>query len=131
MGMYTELHLNCELKEDVPDSVVAILQYMLRDKPEAEIPELPDHLLFKTHRWSAMLRCDSYYFAADTHSTLRFDDIGNSYYLCIRCNLKNYDDEIKRFVDWVMPYIDGLDGDFLGFSRYEQTETPTLIYLKR
>lgn len=75
-----------------------------------------------------MLRCDSYYFDADTHSTLRFDDISDSYYLCIRTNLKNYGQEIRHFVDWIMPYLDKFEGEFLGFSRYEETEEPTLIY---
>ena len=30
MGMYTELHLNAELKRDVPDEVTDTLIYMLR-----------------------------------------------------------------------------------------------------
>ena len=77
-----------------------------------------------------MLNSDSYYFAADTHSTLRYDNIGQCYYLCIRCNLKNYSNEIEKFVDWVMPYIRAYEEDFLGFSRYENTEQPTLIYMK-
>ena len=75
-----------------------------------------------------MLRMDSYYFSADTNSTLRFDDISNAYYLCIRTNLKNYDNEITEFIDWIKPYLNKLDGDFLGFSRYEETEIPNLIY---
>lgn len=130
MGMYTELHFNVELKEDVPPEVVAVLKYMLNRESNAVEPPLPDHPLFQCFRWRGMLQCDSYYFRADTHSTLRFDDIGRSYYLCIRCNLKNYDDEIEKFVDWIMPYIDAIDGDFLGFSRYEETEVPTLLYYK-
>lgn len=93
-----------------------------------EPTNLPDHPLFDTERWGTMLQCDSYYFVADTYSTFRFDDIGQSWYLCVRCNLKNYDNEIEKFVDWIMPYIDAREGDFLGFSRYETTETPTLIY---
>jgi len=131
MGMYTELHFNCELPKDTPPSVLAVLRYMLREQGDRDVPTLPDHPLFQTSRWAVMLGCDSYYFSADTHSTLRFDECGDSYYLCIRTNLKNYDNEIEKFVDWISPYIDGFDGDFLGFSRYEQTETPELIHLKK
>lgn len=126
MGMYTELHLNCELKKDVSTEALNILQHML-DNAES-IGELPDHPLFRTERWNWMLRSDSYYFQADTHSTLRWDDISNQYYLCIRCNLKNYDNEINLFVDWITPYIDAIDGDFLGFQRYENDDDPTLLY---
>lgn len=127
MGMYTALHYAAELKSDVQQEVIDVLNYMLAgDKPQQ--PSLPDHPLFTTARWEWMLLCDSYYFDADTHSTLRYDDIANSYYLTIQCNLKNYDDEIEKFCDWIKPYIDKEPGDFLGYSRYEEAETPTLIY---
>lgn len=129
MGMYTEFHFNVELIENVPQEIIDILNYMLNKGTQEPLPE-PDHPLFKTSRWRRMLRSDSYYFAADTHSTLRYDDIGHSYYLCIRCNLKNYDNIIEKFIDWIMPYLYQYPEDFLGFSRYENTEQPTLIYMK-
>jgi hypothetical protein len=132
--MYTEFHFNASLKRDVPPVVVATLQLMVdqptgMDWPEPQADEpLLQHRLFTSTRWHYMLACDSYYFDADTHSTLRFDDIWKCYYLCIRTNLKNYEGEIEAFIDWIMPYLDKEDGNFLGFSRYEETETPTLIY---
>ncbi len=130
MGMYTEIHFNSELSKEIPDDVLAILKYMLGEIDFDDAPTLPDHELFSTSRWTIMLRMDSYYFDADTHSTLRYDDIAHNYYLCIRSNLKNYDGEIEKFVSWIMPYLDKYNGDFLGFSRYEETEEPTLIYMK-
>ena len=130
--MYTELHYNVELKSDVPAEVLAALRTMLYDTLDAEgnpcHESKPDHPLFKTDRWQVMLRMDSYYFSADTHSTLRFDKIANQWFLCIRCNLKNYTGEIEAFIDWIDPYVDAFRGNFLGFYRYEETEEPTLIY---
>ena len=126
MGMYTEFHFNSRLRVDVPQDVIAILEYMLGG---GEKPAPPNHPLFATDRWDFMLRSDSYYFDADTHSTLRFDDISRAYFLCIRCNLKNYTGEIQAFLSWITPYLDGSDGNFLGFSRFEEVDTPTLIYL--
>ena len=126
MGMYTELHFNAELRRDTPPEVLEVLRFMLGEV-EAQ-PQLPDHALFSAPRWRMVFRCDSYYFDADTHSTLRFDDISCSHYLCIRANLKNYDDEIDKFVDWITPYLDKREGDFLGFKRYEEDEDPTLIH---
>ena len=73
MGMYTELHFNAELRKDVPQEVLNVLSYMLDS--DKDRPALPDHPLFRTQRWLFMLTCDSYYFDADTHSTLRFDEI--------------------------------------------------------
>lgn len=126
MGMYTEFHYNTQLKEDIPQDVLSILQFMLGE--DERCPTLPKHPLFNTSRWDYMLRCDSCYFDADTHSTLRFDDSSNAYYLCIRCNLKNYDDEIEHFINWIHPYIDKFKGEFLGFYRYESNDQPTLIF---
>ena len=130
MGMYTELHFNAELVNPLPPDVLHVLEYMLGNTEEAHA-ELPEHPLFGDTRWRFMLRCDSYYFAADTHSTLRYDDIGNCYYLCIRSNLKNYSSEIENFIDWIQPYLAEGEGNFLGFYRYEETEVPTLIYSKK
>jgi hypothetical protein len=130
MGMYTELHFNASLLRSVPKEVINVLQYMI-DGDILESIETPDHPLFEADRWGIMLRCDSYYFDADTHSTLRFDEIHNGYYLCIRSNLKNYDGEIEKFIDWIHPYLDAFDGDFLGFYRYEEDEIPTLIFKNR
>lgn len=126
MGMYTEIHFNSELKQDVPQSVVDVLHYMLGEIKEE--PTLPDHPLFQCDRWRSLFRMDSYYFDADTHSTMRKDKIADAHYLCVRANLKNYDDEIDRFVDWITPHLNKNEGDFLGFKRYEEDEVPTLIY---
>ena len=128
MGMYTELHFNSELKKDVPIQVIDVLKYMVKDRKKK--PTLPEHSFFECERWTMLFVCDSYYFDADTHSTLRFDDISNAYYLCVRANLKNYGEEIRKFLDWITPYLEKYEGEFLGFYRYEESEQPTLIYHK-
>jgi hypothetical protein len=128
MGMYTEFHFNVKLADNVPAEVLAILTTMLDTKDPDALPALPDHPLFQSHLWRWMLLCDSYYFEAEVASSLTFDDNGDDWRLCVRCNLKNYGGEIEHFVDWITPYIDAQQGDFLGFSRYEENEIPTLIY---
>lgn len=129
MGMYTEFHFNSRLKKDMPVEVRNMLKYMVSDGDDC-FYELPDHPLFSTPRWAYMLRMGSYYFDAETHSTVNYDDILGQCVLCIRCNLKNYDGEIQKFIDWIDPYLDKYEGEFLGFYRYEETEEPTLIYKK-
>jgi hypothetical protein len=126
MGMYTELHFNAELRADTPQPVLAVLRYMIGDNPDPA--DLPAHPFFGCARWRNMLRSDSYYFAADTHCTLRYDKNAGAHILCIRTNFKNYDSEIEQFIDWIMPYLEKHDGEFLGFSRYAETNAPTLIY---
>lgn len=132
MGMYTELHFNSALHKDVPVGVFDILGVMLGERELDSIPtSLPEHPLFTTERWHWMLQSDSYYFDADTHSTLRHDWQG-TWCLNIRCNVKNYDSEIEYFIDWISPYLSEykMKGDFLGFYRYEENEQPTIIYFK-
>lgn len=125
MGMYTELHYNVKLKQDIQEEILISLRYMLGITGDEARP-LNDP--FDGQRWMHMLRCDSYYFDADTHSTLRFDTISEQWYLCIRCNFKNYDNELDKFLSWIRPYIEAFEGDFLGFSRYEESQMPDLIF---
>lgn len=130
MGMYTQLHYGVRLKKNTPQQVVDLLQFMLGD--EAKKPtELPDHDLFRTSRWSYMLTCDSYYFNYKTCSNMRLDDIAGQWFFSVTCNVKNYNNEIEKFIDWLMPYVEAMEGDFLGYSRYEETETPTIIYYSK
>ena len=136
MGMYTEFHFNAEIKGDCMQEVLDMLTFLVSGEPKSHEKALDDyrerisaqpHEFFETGRWPFMLKCDSYYFAADTYSTFRKDWQGD-YYLCIRCNVKNYDNEIEKFIDWVKPYIAGNSDDFLGFYRYESNRKPTLVF---
>ena len=134
--MYTEFHFNAELKWDTPKQVLDILAMMTNVKTIADpLPDpLPARDLFKCEDWRLMLLMDSSYFPADTHSTLRFDadddvEHGGTWFLCIRCNLKNYEHQIEKFLDWIGPYVEtGGVRECLGYYRYESDEDPTLIY---
>ena len=128
MGVYTELHYNAELLASTPREVLDILSYMVKSKKGPRHPVTPRHSLFDTDRWAYMLASDSYYFAADTHSTLRYDDIARAWFICIRCNFKNYMDELRKFCEWIDPYVSAGEGEFLGFSRHEKKELPDLIF---
>jgi len=125
--MYTAFHFASELKKDTPKEVIEILDYMASNT-DKEPEKLPEHNFFKCSRWKWLFTMDSCYFDADTHSTFRYDIVLNGHYLTITSNLKNYDNEIKLFVDWISPYLAKNNGDFLGYSRYEENEEPTLIY---
>lgn len=127
MGMYTEFHFNVKLKKETPGEVIEALQYMAGGNVQDWRPNI-DHPLFKTERWDWMFNSNSYYFNMTPNSTFRWDEIAKRYYLSIRCNFKNYDDEIALFLDWITPHLDAEPGEFLGFSRYEEAREPTLIY---
>ena len=123
MGNYTELVLGVELTSE--PTVIDTLKRMLDNNAKNKVVTI-NHPLFSTTRWAYMLLGDSYYFDGQTDSKLVYDTTSKSYYLNVRCNLKNYDDEIGKFLDWLCPYIK-TEG-FLGYSRYECDADPTLIY---
>lgn len=125
MGMYTEFDFNSDLKSDTPEEVINILKWMVtRDDNE---PPTPDHPFFQCDRWQCLFTMDSFYFDANTKASFEPRVWRDGWVLNVRSNLKNYDSEIENFIDWIMPYLDKYEGDFLGFYRYEESEDPMII----
>lgn len=130
MGMYTELVLGVNLNRETPAEVIDVLKFMVGDS-ETEPNPLPAHPLFSCFRWKYMLQCGSYYFAGGTHTAMNQDSVSGGWSISIRCNLKNYESEIEKFVDWIKPYIGKpYEGEFMGYMRYEESEEPTLLFNK-
>lgn len=127
MGMYTEFNIALELRAE-DENVINVLKFMADYPIEEEDLILPSHELFKTARWRFMLLGGSYYFTGKPHCSFKYDDIAKSYFLTVRSNIKNYDDEIELFLDWIKPYLYEMDGDFIGYKMYEEDRKPTLIY---
>lgn len=130
MGMYTELIFSAELDGNLPAEVNRILRFMCtgEDKPD----KLPEHELFKTGRWSSLFRGSSYYFVDTIPPIFRYDEIGEDWRLTTRANLKNYDREIEKFIDWIKPYVRGGCGgrEYFAIVCYEEQDEPTIYYLE-
>lgn len=126
MGMYTEFVCAMELKKETPREVINILDKM--SNGEGEYDAIPNHPFFECGRWRWLFTMDSYYFSGRTNTTFEYDSIAKTHYLTIRSNLKNYDGEIYKFLNWIKPYVRACGHDFLGYSRYEECEEPNLIY---
>lgn len=120
MGMYTELLLKCKVKSDIPEEVKYILDYLFNngDTP----PILPEHSFFKCTRWEHIGNSCSYYHIPWESSMYKEG------YIFSRSDLKNYDNEINLFLNWINPYIDSFDGDCIGYKWYEEDTKPTLLY---
>ena len=121
MGMYTQFHFGSQLKSDTPKEVIDILEFMAGITDE-EPSIIPEHEFFKCDRWKVLFRMSSAYFDYQTHCEF------SEGCLSVTSNLKNYDNEIDKFVCWVSPYLRKYEGDFLGYSRYEEFEQPELIF---
>ena len=126
MGMYTLLKFDSTLRADTPARVIETLRRMLNPECPRKTDVWPDHPLFHTERYWVMLKMSSAYFDEPTQSTLRKNDDG-SWRLEVQCNFKNYDDEIRLFTDWIMPYTTESDGTELGYHRYEEYDENTPI----
>jgi hypothetical protein len=129
MGMYTELVLKCQIKDDLPDDVRAVLKFLFKEGKEPTV--LPDHEFFKCPRWSGIGQGSSFYHhpkAMSDYWTGHGDDDNRGGYIFSRSDLKNYDGEIGHFIDWLMPYIDQDEGDCIGWEWYEEEEQPTLLF---
>jgi hypothetical protein len=122
MGTYTELVLKCRIKDDKPEIVNEVLNYLFKNGYSLPI-QLPDHPFFKKINWEAIGRSGSYYHCPASQS---FYD---GKYLFTRSDLKNYDDEIATFLDWLLPYISCLPGKFIGWVFCEQSREPEFIYM--
>lgn len=131
MGMYTEFVFAIELKKETPKDVINVLKYMTEEEliEDIKIESLPKHSFFDTRRWEGLFISDSDYFDGITNTILKLDPLTESYCLTVRSNLKNYDNEIDKFIDWIKPYIEGYGHKFLGYRRHEEDKEPTLIYL--
>ncbi|WP_343349187.1 hypothetical protein [Terrisporobacter petrolearius] len=131
MGMYTEFVFGVSLKKETPKDVINVLKYMTEEgsTEDIKIESLPKHSFFETERWAVLFISDSYYFDGITNTILKLDPVIKRYCLTVRSNLKNYDNEIDKFIDWIKPYVEGSWYEFLGYKRNEENEGPTLIYL--
>ena len=129
MGMYTELVLKCEISADSPQSVKAIIKHMFAGGDEPG--EIPEHDFFKCDRWKCVGAMSSFYHHPAVVNSVPEFDYTDSFYVFSRSDLKNYDDEISKFVDWVTPYIEGSGDICIGWSWYEEDEKPELIIIKK
>lgn len=123
MGMYSELLIKCDVIRSKDPKTEEILKFLfsgevdMDDQPK----DLPDHKFFRCERWFMIGRCSSCYHIP---SALSFYD---GTYLFSRSDLKDYDNEIYLFLDWLYPSIDEEDDRILGWYWYEESENPTMI----
>lgn len=130
MGMYTEVFFRGSIREDAPEVVIDAIQSIVHGGGER--PDI-DHPLFDCTRWDSLGTCSSAYFPTPAKSAIKQDAYNGTMALILHANLKNYDDEIEKFFDWIDPYVDARPGEFLGYSLYEEVDpdsAPTPYFKK-
>lgn len=119
MGMYTEIYVNVDLREDTPQTVIKTLMAVVNGDRESE------YLKGKPYRWGCLFCNMSYYTPNTKCASLTFDTITNSYSLIGKGDIKNYEGEIEQFFEYIKPYC---DNSFIGYHRYEEDREPILVY---
>ena len=61
-----------------------------------------------------------------------FDDILKAWRISTRSNIKNYENEIEKFLEWIKPYIEKGSGErnMYAIVIYEEASEPTIYYKK-
>jgi hypothetical protein len=130
MGMYTEIIFGAGLQENLPDDIRKIIQALVNGD---ELPaKKPDHPFFNSQRTWLLRSGGSYYFPGTVEPKFWYDDIANQWFLHFRSNIKNYDSEIEKFLDWIKPYVEQGTGyrGFYAIVTYEESNEPTIYYLR-
>jgi hypothetical protein len=119
MGMYTEIYVNVDLKEDTPKHIVDVLRLICDGYTPDGFPS----------RTCCLFSNCSYYTPRTHVNHLTYDEIGRQWSLLGKGDLKNYENEIEYFFTWLTPWVEGEPGDFIGYHRYEEAQEPTLVFL--
>ena len=127
MGMYTELIFGAKLKSDTPEDVIETLKYMVG------VGQEPATKAFETKSGHNPLRGGSFYFGVTNSVTeMKYHDIGKAWQISSRANIKNYENEIEDFLEWIKPHIDQGSGekDMYAITIHEEIGEPTIYYLQ-
>lgn len=133
MGDYSQTMIAIRLK-NLTKQEVDVLEVMSGEK-EVLDGEVPDHPFFAL-RWKWLFRNSAYYLPIHTGTALfQWDKISKDWEFAAIGGLKwSAEEEMNAFIDWLRPKIEATysDGDktFVGFTRYETQEVPTLYYIE-
>lgn len=125
MGMYTELIFGASLKQSTPENIIEELKFLTgltSYKPKAS--SLP----FELNPLSGA----SYYFGVSESVTrMRYDEISKCWVISSRANIKNYENEIESFLEWIKPHIESGSGkrEMYAVTMYEEDSEPKIYYL--
>ena len=119
MGMYTEIYVNADLKKETPKEIIDTLGDLCRGWQPNGFPS----------RSGMLFNNGSCYTPSTYVRSLTYDEILRQWSFLGKGDLKNYSGEVEHFFNWLMPWVDGLPGDFVGYHRYETDQKPTLVFI--
>ncbi len=121
MGMYTEFYFRANIKEG---PVADWLDRQINGGKWFEEP-FDDSAYFKTYRWEAPFFAGGAVYQESRIAIFRrkAEGHGEPYYhqLVLASSFKGGNSSADALVEWITPYLKMSDGDFLGYSLYEDS----------
>lgn len=127
MGMYTELILGIEFKNDTPEYIIEAIDYDVNKQYEGKISDEAQKFIDE-YELGLMLHGCSSYFAVDCPNYVFWEDkYDNCWHLSSRANLKN-GGRIEKFLNFIKDYVKNGAGPLKVFAyvHYEESEFPTI-----
>lgn len=125
--MYTEYTIKFTVDRDFEH--LPILMHMAggkwnNDKPVDPPPNLPNHPFFFCERWSSLFMMST---GIDLHDGYKVIYTNLTITFEVQSHIKDYDNEITKFHDWIMPYTLEEPGSYMGEYQYEEDTYPTMV----
>ena len=120
MGMYTEIFVNVDFSNEIPDSVIEVIQKAC--EKDVEWMQENGH----PSRWGLLFNNGSCY-TTNTEVGLLTKDEFSGWSLIGKGDIKNYKGEIEAFFEFISPWV---VGDFMGYMMYEESSQPCLMFKK-
>lgn len=128
MGMYTEMIFGAALVKDTPEDVISALRVACGDETKIN-SQVQEYL--NIYDLEYLFNCSSYYFGVSIAlSKIWYDNICHKWIISVRSNIKNYHNQIDKFLDWIYPYIDYGSGakNMYAVVTYEEDDIPSIYY---
>ena len=127
MGMYTELILGIEFKEDTPEYIIEAIDCLINKSDKGIISDEAQNFIDE-YTLALLLHGCSYYFAVNRPNCAFWEDESDKHWhLSSRANLKN-GGRIEKFLNFIKDYVEGGAGPLgvFAYVHYEQSEFPTI-----
>ena len=133
--MYTELIFEAELSKDTPKGLIDAFTTVSRKDTGIEVTsnKLEISKFIEKFDLNMLVNCCSAYFPAQqSFFNMYYNKYSDTYGIFIRSDLKNYEQQINEFLEFIKPYVVMGCGsnDIYAYVLYELDEQPTIYSLK-
>ena len=133
--MYTEFIFEAELSKDTPKGLIDAFTTVSRKDTGIEVTsnKLEISNFIEKFDLNMLVNCCSAYFPAQqSFFNMYYNKYSDTYGIFIRSDLKNYEQQINEFLEFIKPYIIMGCGsnDIYAYVLYELDERPTIYSLK-